>query len=421
MFTRGLSLALKLALLSGAVVGCSDLPSEKEMRALVIDAATVRERDFIIDPNTTPLTDIAHRWVYVFDRTPCALFNETPEFELSQMNWCFGQRMFPELERSRSTLLSMRICNMLCVDCSGILFERHPSVSIISEDNITGLGMTTQGDSIVGTVSFERPDCFRGAIDFVARKGPAGWRVEEFRMPVMGLYLKRIGDTSWRPWTPSPIGDLLPTCRTIDRESLQTVRISSNGESLRVEVEGRGRSKQSGYPQAMQRYLVGKTVRVLADENVTAGQVFEVLDKLRSLSVPGAGFYLASESGGPATILVDSVPILVTSGTPVFRGQLGDIIVARMCLADSSISVSAGLENAIVVEDAEETSSFIIRALGNEPELPFFLAVAPNTPASLVVMALDQLAAAKAKRVIVGVDSNFRGVLFELVGANAEE
>ncbi len=197
-------LALKIALLSGVVVGCSgDLPSKAKMRALVIDAATMRERDYEIDPDTTPLTAIAPQWGGILATTPCALFNEneTPEFEMTDP-MCSGSTMFPELKQSRFTQLSDVLCSMLRLDQFGLFSERFPDLSIINNDNFTGLRMTAHGDSIVGTVSFEKPDCYRGAVDFVARNGPAGWRVEEFRMPVMGLLLERISDTSWRARTP---------------------------------------------------------------------------------------------------------------------------------------------------------------------------------------------------------------------------
>ncbi len=146
-------------------------------------------------------------------------------------------------------------------------------------------------------------------------------------------------------------------------------------------------------------------------------QVFEVLDKLRSPSAPGALFYLASESCGSAdTIPIDNGFILGTSGAPFRRGQMGFVRNnGRICLTDSSLHFWSG-EGTVISEDDFDWHLSSISDVS--PEQPLFLAAAPNTPASLVVSELDKIAKAKARRVLVMVGSTYRGVLFELVSTS---
>ncbi len=421
MVARGLSLSLTLVMLAGVVagrVGCA--PSERKMRGLVIDAATERQQDYRSDPDTVPLTAIAHNMAIPFAFTPCASFSqeakEKPELEMTPKYW--GYTIFPEINRNRFLDLLEQIYLLSGLEPLAIFSGRSSSdLSLIRNDNITGLNMTREGDSIAGTVYFEESD-YHGAVDFVARKGPAGWRVDEFRLPVMGLHLNRINDTSWRARKPFRADGWLPTHRNIDRENPVTLRIS-NGESLRTEVDGK---KEFVYSQTMEQYLTGRTVLVLADEDVTVGQVFEVLDRLSSPAVPCALFYLASESRQSAeTILIDSASILMTSGAPFRRGQIGNAAAGWVCLTESSVHVSSGDELGSPVDHIEDIFPYITSNVNNNLPRQFLLAADPNVPASRIATALDKLAGANAQRVVLTVGSVYRGVLFELMGRNAEE
>ncbi len=391
------------------------------MKGLIIDAARQRQRDYRSDPDTRPLTAIAPKLALPFAATPCASFNqaapEIPELDINIA--CWGGTIFSVLDLTRFLELFREIFHLFGVARSDLPFaEPWYEVSMISKDNITGLKMTREGNSIAGTIEFEDPKCYKGAIDFVARKGTAGWRVEEFRLPVMGLHLDRIGDTSWRERKPFRADGLLPTHRGIDRDNPAIVR-TSNDESLIVEVDGKPKVL---FPQTMRRYLTGRTVLVLADENVTAGQLFEVLSKLKSLATPGALFYLASESPQSAdTIRIDSAPILMTSGAEFRRGQLGDATVAEICMTTSFTSVSQGQEPGWPVDRFEDIFPFITDVKSADPSKPFHLAADPNVPALRLATTLDKLAGANVKRVVLAVGSVYRGVLFELMERSPEE
>ncbi len=413
---RGLSLLITLVLLAGGVAGHrSCAPSERKIKDLIIDAATWRHKDYRRDPETLPLINGALVISQPGSWASCADFiggDEIPEFEIDPgidlISLEIKPNTFWELLEQTHLLRALEHFDLRDE-------EPYPDHTIIRNENITGLKMTREGNSIAGTIYFQETN-FHGAIDFVARKGPAGWRVEEFILPVMGLHLDRISDTSWRARTPFRADGWLPTYRKIDRENPATVRISS-GESLTVEVDGR---QELVYPQTMRRYLTERTVRVLADGDVTAGQIFEVLDKLRSLANPCTQFYLASEPCRAAgTIRIAKGPVLVTSGAPFRKGQLGDAAVAGICMTKSSLYLST--YSMARAEHFENIFSFISNVLGVNPGRPFFLAVDPNTPASRVVTILDRLAESNAQRVVFSVGSIYRGVLFELVGGKARK
>lgn len=76
---------------------------------------------------------------------------------------------------------------------------RSPYVSLIHPEYITGLTRQVHGDTITGTVAFEARDAYRGKVNFIARRGPGGWRVVEFRLPLLGGGSRLQAGGMWAP------------------------------------------------------------------------------------------------------------------------------------------------------------------------------------------------------------------------------
>ncbi|MFC1806472.1 hypothetical protein ACFL09_05775, partial [Planctomycetota bacterium] len=76
---------------------------------------------------------------------------------------------------------------------------RPPYVSLIHPEYITRLTRQAKGDTTTGTVAFEAKDAFRGKVTYIARHGPKGWRVVEFRLPVRGIGTRLQPNGMWKP------------------------------------------------------------------------------------------------------------------------------------------------------------------------------------------------------------------------------
>ncbi len=59
--------------------------------------------------------------------------------------------------------------------------------SLIRPEYITNCTRTANGDTITGTVFVRAKGVYEATVEYVAGRGPAGWRIEELRMPKSGV------------------------------------------------------------------------------------------------------------------------------------------------------------------------------------------------------------------------------------------
>jgi len=57
-------------------------------------------------------------------------------------------------------------------------------VSVIWPEYITECTRSVKGDTITGKVSFRAGGVYEGTVEYTAGRGPKGWRIEEFRLPI---------------------------------------------------------------------------------------------------------------------------------------------------------------------------------------------------------------------------------------------
>lgn len=70
--------------------------------------------------------------------------------------------------------------------------------SIIQPEFITDLTCKVDGDVATGIVTFKAEKLYEGKVEYTARKGDKGWRIEEFRLPAHGITVTRQASGLWK-------------------------------------------------------------------------------------------------------------------------------------------------------------------------------------------------------------------------------
>lgn len=113
--------------------------------------------------------------------------------------------------------------------------------SVIRPEYITECTRAVRGDTVTGKVSFRVDGVYEGAVEYVAGRGPSGWRIEEFRLPnsgertvltVRGTWVatsRGLGDTAGDTMaTTLPAMPRLPRPMSADEDTL-VIRLDRHG------------------------------------------------------------------------------------------------------------------------------------------------------------------------------------------------
>jgi hypothetical protein len=73
----------------------------------------------------------------------------------------------------------------------------RPYESMIHPEYITDCTCEVDGDTATGTVSFKAQEEYAGKVEYTARKKDGKWRIEQLRMPVLGITSTLRADGKW--------------------------------------------------------------------------------------------------------------------------------------------------------------------------------------------------------------------------------
>ncbi|MFV1979450.1 MAG: hypothetical protein ACC649_08880, partial [Myxococcota bacterium] len=359
---------------------------------------------------------LAFAWTTPYDSPFAALASlpestEPPAIEILTEPWDRGQVLGCLVQTSKNRIFFDRLAQGLkrdSVDVPG-------TASLLRKKTITRVEFQATDDAIIGTVNFEKPECFRGRLPFEGHRTDQGWVISAFTLPGAGWRVERGDDGCWRALRMDD-HRLLPDLETLPADRVSVVQIVAAAPS-RVKHNGE-EIDLAALPDA----VAGRLVTLRAELECRFGDVLETLAVLDSADPPVIGVFWITRGriGSQWCILGMIEPSRSRLSTS--EGWFGTLErierdrlprkALQLSVGDDGFRFSNGRFLPVLVRSAREVVAFGVDEVKARPEAVFLMAIDPETTCLRADEALDAVWATKAQRVFVYTDRN-HGFLFE--------
>lgn len=295
--------------------------------------------------------------------------------------------------------------------------RKYSYASIILPEYIRDVTCERKGDEARGTVSFAcpspaKPTLWEGRVEWVARRGPTGWRIEEFHLPGHGIRT-RLVNGRWRaeddanPGRPPRVrsaeeravpSEALPRVGAIEDapENAVVIAVQADGS---IHVRGRGRLPWDG----LHRKLMGMAGNPVWGRSLEGGSGLKVVLRVAS-SVPWEVVGWVLDLCSDPAVRVTDIQYAVLPEEGAEEGVLPAIL-----LGGWGISIGGGgppIEHGLRIDPASKPVDRAVaygaykRMLAGASDPVVGLKVTPGVAAGNVIRTLDVLKRAGAKRFV---------------------